>query len=264
MRTLIVAIDFYENSFDAAQYVLDWLPQLNVDKVILFHSDVSMDIPENILLGKLGDIKRKLPQVDKVSVECVTTRTTLTEGISALIKKYHASLVVMGITGKNKVRQKLIGSNVFEVLQHIDIPVLIIPAKTQFKKTKKIALALPIIPDLKNHIPYDEIKLFIQPFDAELMVVNVGRSNDKTTKSVLYSGLSDMFDMFDDLTPSYHFLTDNNTANSIASFAKDNDAQLLIGISGRYRLLQGMFKSSVTKKMAYNSAVPLLFYKLNQ
>jgi len=264
MRTLLVPIDFSENALDAAQYALNWSIQLDMSRVVLYHSNSFENIAKDTLLKELENAKEKLTQKDKTEIICIVNNDILTEGIATLVKQYQVSLIVMGITGRNKFGQKLIGSSVFQVSQSADVPVLIIPAKIQFTKIENVALALPIIADLKNHTPHDNIKSFLQMIGANLMIVNIGGKKDKTPKPILYAGLKDIFDMFDELPPSYHFLTAQNTANSVAGFAKDNHAQLLISIAGKYGFLQGMFKSSVTKKLAYHSTVPLLIYRLKE
>lgn len=261
MGAVLVPIDFSENSLDAAQYALGWLRQLKMNKVVLYHSNASENTSGETLVKALENIKERLSSENGVTITCVVNTQPLSEGIAVLVREYQVSLIIMGITGRNKAGQKLIGSSVFLVSQSAEVPVLVVPAGSRFEKIENIALALPITADLKNHIPHGGIKALVRALHANLMIVNVGRSRDKTPKPVLYSGLGDMFDMFDELGPSYHFFTGRNTASSIAGFARDNNAQLLISISGQYGFLQGMFKSSVTKMLAYDSAVPLLIYR---
>lgn len=261
MKTLLVPIDFSSNALDAAQYALSSSSQLDVRKVILYHSNMEKSKPEELILNDLEKIREQLSGKDDVEVMCTVNSSTLTEGIADLVREHHVSLIVMGITGRNKVGQKLIGSQAFQISQSADVPILLIPAKAVFKTIENVALALPIIRNLTSLIPQDDIKTFVTALGAKLMIVNVSRHKDKTPKPVLYAGLNDIFGMFDKLDPSYHFLTANNTANSVADFARDNKAQLLISVSGKYGFLQGMFKSSVTKQLAYRAAVPLLIYR---
>src|SRR5690606_8017990 len=115
---------------------------------------------------------------------------------------------------------------------------------------------------LAEQVPHNEIKSFIKEVGANLMIINVGSLRDKTAKPVLYSALKDIFDLFDELLPAYHFPTSANTADSIASFAMDNHAQLLISIAGNNGFFQRMVPPSVTKRLGYTSAVPLLIYRL--
>lgn len=261
MKTLLVPVDFSENSLDAVQYAFDTMALWDMKQVVLYHSNTLEGTPNETLMRELeGIIEAKAPD-DKANVICIVSNDTLVEGISILTAKFGVSLIIMGITGRNKIGQKLIGSGAFQVSQTADIPVLIIPAKTRFSKMKNIALALPLIADLQDYIPYLEINSLVKALAANLMVVNVARKTDSMPKRVLYAGLKDMFEMFDELEPSYHFLTDQSTAETVAEFAKDNHADLLISIAGNYGFFQGMFKLSVTKKLGYSSPVPLLVYR---
>lgn len=261
IESLLVPIDFSENSLDALQYALGWSGQLNISRVILYHSSASENTSEETLLTTLENTRDRFNKEFGAEVICIVDNRILTAGIADLVKQYQVSLIVMGITGRSRVGQKLVGSNVFQVSQSADVPVLIVPAKARFKPIENIALALPIINDLKNSMPHNEIKAMVRALDAKLMIVNVGRSKGRMPKPILYGGLGDMFDMFDELIPSYHFLNARDTANSVAGFAIDNNAQILISISGDYGLIEGIFRSSVTKRLAHDSTVPLLIYR---
>lgn len=261
MGVLLVPVDFSENSLDAVQYAFSLLPELNISTIVLYHSNTFKSKSDATSLKDLESIGERLKSEEQTKIVCIVNKENLITGLSSLAGQYQVSLIVMGITGRNKVGQKLIGSNVFQVSENAGAPVLIIPAQSRFQKIENVALALPIISDLQIHTPKDEIKTLISTLGAKLMIVNVGRKNDRTPKPVLYTALKDIFDMFDDMGASHHFLTARQTADSIADFARDNNAQLLISISGNYGVWQGMFQASVTKKMAYHSTVPLLIYR---
>lgn len=261
MKTLLVPIDFSSNALDAARYALAGSRQLDVHQVILYHSNREKREPEELLLNHLEKIKEQLPGQDDLQVLCIVNSHSLSDGIADLVREHRVSLIVMGITGRNKVGQKLIGSQAFQIAQSATVPILLIPAKAVFETIENAAVALPIMKDLTRRIPHEDIKTFLQALDARVMIVNVSRDKDKTPKPILYAGLNDIFGMFDELDPSYHFLTANNTASSVADFARDNKAQVLVSVSGKYGFLQGMFKSSVTRQLAYRSAVPLLIYR---
>lgn len=262
MSTLLVPIDFSDNSLDAARYAMAWASQFAIGKIILYHSNRSKTESGKTLLGELEDIRAELIGKDSpIEMVCVVNSLRLHEGIASLSVDNDVSLIVMGITGRNKIGQKLIGSSVFEVSETTSIPVLIIPATSYFEKLHNIALALPIISQLKSYVPEQKIKAFVQTLDTKMMIVNVSKRKDNTPKSVLYATLGDVFEMFDEFDPSYHFLNAQNTADSVAEFAAENKAQLLISIAGRYGFLKGMFKRSVTKSLAYQSSVPLLIFR---
>jgi nucleotide-binding universal stress UspA family protein len=262
MSTLLVPIDFSENAFDAAQYAVRWSDRFDIRRIILYHSNRSKSKSDESLLGELDSVKLRL--IDKgsqIEIICIVNSEPISEGVVSISIKYDVSLIVMGITGRNKIGQKLIGSSVFEVSERTNIPVLIIPPNTRFEKINNIALALPIIEELKSYVPEQKIKMVSRTLGTNMIIVNVSKRKDNTPRSILYATLKDVFEMFDDLHPTYHFLTARNTADSVADFATENRAQLLISIAGKYGFLQGMFKSSVTKRLAYRSSVPLLIFR---
>ncbi|WP_028296139.1 universal stress protein [Olivibacter sitiensis] len=258
METLLVPVDFSENSVDATRYAVALSSQLGIAGIVLYHSNIFGDKPESDILTELEKLKKELNRESKVAITCVANSVPLSEGIADLIIRHRASIIVMGIRGRNKVGQKLIGSHVFQVSKSATVPVLIVPEQSVFSKIEHAALALPIIAELKKYIPYEAIKSLIKKLGATLMVLNISKIRDKTPKPIVYAGLADTLDMFDDMSPTYHFFSARNTADGIAHFAKDNHAQLLISVAGDYGFLQGMFRSSVTRKLAYQSTVPLL------
>lgn len=263
MKTLLVPIDFSENALDAVQYAVNWSTSFNGARIILYHSNSTGNATDDSFLEEIERIKERFSR-DRIKFIGVVNKDKLTDGIAVLVGQYQVSMIVMGITGRNKAGQKLIGSSVFQVSENVDVPVLVVPPQAQFTKLENIALALPILTDLKNKIPSDDILKFVKKHNANLMIVNVAKRKDKTPMSTLYSGLADLFDLFEELDPTFHFLTAKNTADSVADFAKDNHAQLLISIAGKYGFLQRMFKTSVTKTLAYHSTVPLLIYRLSE
>src|SRR5690606_24874641 len=125
--TLLVPIDFSENALDAARYALDCSSQLNSNRIVLYHSNTVASEAKDTLLNDLENIKERLGRKDNVEITCIVSNDMLPDGIAALVAQYQVSFIVMGITGRNKVGQKLIGSQVFQVSQRVDIPVLVIP-----------------------------------------------------------------------------------------------------------------------------------------
>jgi len=262
MKTLLVPIDFSENALHALQYAVNWSTQFNGDRIVLYHSNRTGNATDERFLEEMERVKERFP-IAKTTLIGVVNNDKLVDGIAVLIREYQVSMIVMGITGRNKAGQKLIGSCVFKVSENVDIPVLVVPSGAEFRKLENIALALPIMTGLKNHIPSEEIRKFLKKHEANLMIVNVAKGKDKTPKSTLYAGLADIFGLFDELDPTFHFLTANYTADRVADFAQDNHAHMLICISGKHGLLREFFKPSVTKKLAYHSTVPLLIYRMS-
>lgn len=262
MKTIIVPVDFSENALNAAQYAIAMMPHSPASRLIVYHSRNEEKTPDTYAKEQFSLLEEQVKTDDDLEFLYISDDKPLIEGISDLVDLYRVDMIVMGMTGRNKVGQRVIGSQVFQVSQSIRQPVLIVPAQTVFNKIKNIALTLPMVSDLKNNIPHEEIKSFVRTTGGKLLVVNVARDNDKTSKSVLFASLSDIFELFDELEPSYHFLTGRNTVQSITDFAGANEADLLISISGKYSFVQGLFRTSVSKSLAYDANIPLLLYNV--
>src|SRR5690606_19625452 len=133
--------------------------QLKADKVVLFHtyggSYQILDQGAEVVLATtkilLENMKQELhdlkEELNKIADSNVTILTEVRDGFLLedtldLVKKYSADLIVMGITGKNTLEQKLMGTNTYRVASESPVPVLIVPAKAKFQEVKQVALAL--------------------------------------------------------------------------------------------------------------------------
>lgn len=117
MKTLLVPIDFSENAIDAVQYAVHWSNQLESERIILYHSSNTDSTANDIHSKELENIKEGLSSKDKLEVICIVNNDGLTEGVVALVREYQVSFIVMGIAGRNKAGQKLIGSSVFQKIR---------------------------------------------------------------------------------------------------------------------------------------------------
>lgn len=260
MEKLLIPVDFSENAVNAALYAVSLATQMNLKGIILYHSTKEKSHSDKEVREQFKRIGERIGHTD-IEVEYVSNAANLTDGLIDLAEAHHFLLVVMGMTGQNKIGQKLIGSNVFRVSQNMTVPVLVIPAETRFERIKNIGLALPILPDMKSYVPEIAIKSILEKLGANLMVVNVGEKSDNRSKATLYAGLNDIFLLFDELDPSYHFLNNKNTLNSLLEFSEDNHVDILISISGKEGILQRLLKPSISKNLVYRSQTPLLLYK---
>ncbi len=257
MKPIIVAIDFSENSRDALQYAFQYGASIGNVPVVLYHS------MEPNTFEEVGNFVQQLKEwgsegSGNLKLYFETNKYSLEDGIELLIEKYDAGLVIMGITGKNKIGQKLIGSQVFKTVENAMIPVMIIPAGVIYEPIKHVALAIPFIPELKERVPHVEILKWIRALKAGLTIINVGQK--KEDKQDIYQGLAALFEMFDEDEAEYHFPSGSNVAGLILDYVKKNEVQMIASISGSYGFLERLFKPSVTKKVAYGSKVPMIVF----
>lgn len=254
-KTILIAIDFYKNSIDAFKYGIAYAMENKVDEVILLHSVEYEDNKKNAL-QKMEDLTSSYKEL--ISFQFTISDYNLSLTVNNIEKEQRLAFIFMGITGKNKIGQNLIGSEVFNLMQCASTPIWIIPENTVYQKIEQAALALPFIPELIEVTPYEEIKALIKEHQAKLTIINVGNRRDE--KEQVYQGLREMFAMFDDIEPAYHFPSGNQVADLILDYINKNSFQVLINLVGTYGVLERLFSPSVTKKIAYNSPIPLIIY----
>lgn len=254
-KTILIAIDFYKNSIDAFHYAVEYALQQEIEELILLNC---LEYEENRkhaleeMDNLIADYK------DKVNFNVIVSDNNLALSLQNIQKEKHIDFVFMGITGQNKIGQKLIGSQVFELMQSSKTPLWIIPEDTKYQKIEHAALALPFLPNLKSITPYQEIKTWLKENQSKLTIINVGSRREE--KEQVYNGLREMFEMFDDIEPAYHFPSGGQVADLILEYINKNSFQVLINMSGTYGVLERLFSPSVTKKLAYNSPVPFIIY----
>lgn len=270
MKTIIVPIDFSDVSLNALDYTLHLTKELGNTRLVLYHStigtaknltndssDVVAAATEEIktLIDKL---KERAPHIEFIFE---VNDDPIYENIVQLYTHYNASLIVMGITGKNKLEQKIIGSNTVRISLKSGFPVLIIPLASTYKPVEKIVLALQFKDNLSQKVPADEIKQFAQSLDAQLLVLNIEKEDDETPPSTVYESQIAAQKMFEDTNATFHLVTDNDVVGSITDFCSEANVEMVISIAEEHGFFESLFKESVTKKLAFYSQVPILVFK---
>jgi nucleotide-binding universal stress UspA family protein len=226
------------------------------------------DIP--VVLVSVDDLRKnaeeKLEQLKK-EVEHITSGTirvytearlgNVTDELETLSGKIKPFAVVMGTKGSSGIEKILFGSNTLTAIRHLTWPVICVPpGKTYGNGIKQIGFAC----DFKNVVkttPVDMIKHFTGEFHATLHVLNTDYHNrhfkpDTPEESAL------LHTMLEDMKPVYHFIENKDIEDGINEFADKNNLDLIIAIPKKHNLIEGLFRSSSTKQLVFESHVPVM------
>lgn len=267
MKTIIVPIDFSEVSVNAAKYAAGLSAEYQEARIILFHSTIGKDLSEGISEDTALNMATNSMEVLSHELQTINAAATFItevndmpvfESIEQLYSKYDATLIVMGITGKTKLEQKLIGSNTLKTAQQSGKPVLIIPADTLYQPVEKISVAVQFKEGLLEKMPANTIISFANELAAQLLVLNVATENDETPGSYIFAGQQASHIMFDKANATYHLVEDNDVVNAITNFAQQEQVQIVVSIAEQHSFIESLFKGSVTKKLAFYMHLPLL------
>lgn len=270
MNTILVPTDFSSVAYNAALYAIHFANHHSISNIVLYNAyQTPVNVDPAMPTIQLLDIEQ-LKQSSEEGLEnfrqqllphCgANTRLTalsefnlLAENINEVCEKTKADLIVMGITGKSKVEEVLIGSNTISVIEHTRTPVIIVPADSSFTPIEDIVFAC----DYKKVIettPVTSIKDVLEKTNAKLHVVHVEKSDasDTADQSAVLKRLLSGID------PEFHNVRGDGFVEAINQFAADISADLIITIPKKHGWFESLFRTRHTKKLAFHTNVPLM------
>ncbi|RYY53850.1 MAG: universal stress protein [Chitinophagaceae bacterium] len=257
MKDIIIPIDFSETSLNAARYAGDMLAGRQDTNVILYNMFEEED-ESATATQYLESLKAELEQKGLARIELIKERgTDFIDFLGRLAYQKNAELIVMGITEKEEWRQLFNGSNSIKMAEQNVCPVLIVPTEAKYTGMNNIALAS----DFKNvdaTTPVLSIKTVLEIFTASLHIVNVDSDHYVSLTDEYLAERAKMQKMFAEFNPEFYFIGMNDFYEAIEQFSRDKQIDLIIIIPKNHSFMNNLFSTSHTKKLAFNTSVPLL------
>lgn len=270
MNTILVPTDFSSVAYNAALYAINFAKGHSATTVVLYNAyqtpvNVDPAMP-TIQLLDIEELKRSsieglenfrqqlLPECgDVVQLTMLSEFNLLAENINGVCEKTNADLIIMGITGKSKVEEVLIGSNTISVIEHTRTPVIIVPADSSYTPIEDVVFACDY-KKVEETTPVATLKNVLEKTKANLHVVHVEKSDaaDTAGQSALLQNL------LRGINAKYHNIKGDDFVETINQFAADVSADLIITIPKKHGWLESLFRTRHTKKLAFHSHVPLM------
>jgi nucleotide-binding universal stress UspA family protein len=271
MKTILIPTDFSETARNAANYAIEFAKQIGAELFLLhvFHIPIatseapimirSFDELEKDNLENLKLLEQELRTQHGLTnpIECIVKPGFIIDEIRETIKEKNIDLVVMGITGANKLVELLIGSNTIGVIKGVKCPTLIVPKNAKFKPIKTIAYACDF-EEIKDESALQELKAFVQQMNAQLLILNVvDPAEEKVSTEKAISGVR-IEHIFENVSHTLHFPEDDDIVHAINNFVDTHDVDLLVMVPHKHSIFTRMVREGSTKKMAFHTHVPLL------
>jgi nucleotide-binding universal stress UspA family protein len=270
MKKILAAVDFSDPSKNAAQYALALAKDIPGASLTLYYtfeettsgSDgsplfVDADTRKTIALRALNNLKAGLGDFGNVTVDILAEpggRLSLT--LAKTVEQLNIDLIVMGITGASRLEQIIIGSNTLNIISENICPVLIIPADAKYKKINKAVLTT----DLKHvtsTTPVNEISSFLSNLTPQLCVAHISMEVGALTADA-QKEKDDLQKMLSSFSPVFFHRYDTDFLNAINTFVKEYNPDIIITVPHKHSFFRKLFTESYTKKLAYNSRLPIL------
>lgn len=274
MKTILFPTDFSNAAGAAFGYALQFADKFDAELIILHVYDLPIvetppmpetaaEIYDIVELNQFESFKDQLPQMHEIAerrnMGHVRTRNILLYGdlvynINKVCSEEECDLIIMGTKGATGLKETFIGSTASSVMSNAKAPVLAIPEEAEYHKITNIALAtqfrdkdnealtttIKIAEQLRAHIYCVHIDNEYNTYDAEL--VNEWKS---------YYGASPI---------SFHTIEERDMEQALHDFTERNNIHMLVMRRHRRGFFEGLFHSSLTKKLAYHTKVPLLVF----
>ncbi|HLF46005.1 MAG TPA: universal stress protein [Chitinophagaceae bacterium] len=257
MKSVIIPIDFSETSLNAARYTAEMLRDKADASVILFHLYKNDEELENAG-NYLDSLKAELLEKGHKTIECILEKgKDLIDSLERLAYQKTATLIVMGITGKSSLKQKLIGSHTLKITTRDVCPVLIVPSQASFTGISNVALACDF-KEVEEITPVTYIKRVLDFFKPNLHIVNVNSEIHISLNEELVKSRNWLEQQFSEFNPEFYFITTFDFQDTIEQFIQDKNIDIVINVPRNHNFFDSVFKQNVTKKLAFHSTIPVL------
>jgi nucleotide-binding universal stress UspA family protein len=257
MQTVIVPVDFSDTSLNAATYAAQLLTGYYGVNMILHHVYEKTSQAEEAN-QKLEELKISLQEAGIVKIEIFAEKgSDFIAELEKLARHRHAELIVMGITGRSSMGQTFIGSNTLKMVGQKICPVLIIPSGAVYHPVKNVLLTSDF-KNVESNIPSVPVKKILKAFQPNLHIVNVDSEHYVALTEEYQAEKTKLKEMFNEFNPEFYFLGMNDVDEAINQFAKDKKVDFVIIVHKEQTLLSSLFVKSHTKKLIYQSPIPVL------
>jgi nucleotide-binding universal stress UspA family protein len=255
--TVIVPTDFSATANNAAFYAAKMLTGNYDTNMVLFHVYSDPDEKDEVI-EYLHQLKDEILSVGIVKIDVRWQESgDFIDSLGSLVRHLDARLVVMGISGKNKLEQVIFGSNTLKMVERNICPVLIVPPSARFTEVKNVALTYDY-KDEQTSLPLEPIKNILRLCRPTLHIVNVNSEHYVSLTEEYLEKRGRLLELFKEFNPEFYFIGTFDVEDTILTFVKDKNIDMLITIPRHRSLLNSVFKGSTTKRLAFESSIPIL------
>lgn len=282
MKTILVLTDFSKRSEHAAEFA--WQLAIKVEADLLFYNSYSITPSIQPVYASAHPVYSdsysafKKQNLEELSIfadkqfkkfktagneytptyRCENDPGNLAENVEKLLDKENIWMIVMGDKRNDSfLSEILLGSDVEQVINVANCPVLIMPKRVDFHQIRKVALAL----DKFEIKALNFLVEMAEPFDAEIVVAHV---SSKYTMDIGDNELLEDFNIrradlkYEKIT--FYNMKGDNVTKSLVKFELAAQLDIVAIIKRKHPLYEQLFHEGTTKKMMNYHNIALLVF----
>jgi nucleotide-binding universal stress UspA family protein len=287
--TIIVPVDYSEYSIQACRYAAKIAKKANAN-INLFHAFYSPAFDLIELTGGLhtqqqlrADVTEKLidtetkemnsfieklfefqefKDLDKSSVFKDINAGLAKDEIISFAERLKPGMVVMGTRGVDKKSTSILGSITEAAIKRLKVPVMAIPEDYIFlgeENLRKIVYLTDY--DESDFVSIKKLMQFSQLFNMSIHCVHIGPRVDKWEKLKM-EGFKEYFkNAYKNESIECHILENKpDLLDAIDNYVQENKINVIALTHRKRKLLESVFRPSITKKIFYHTEIPLLVF----
>jgi nucleotide-binding universal stress UspA family protein len=275
MKRILLLTDFSENALLAAKQVALCSEAWKTEKVIVYHTYNSVTMVNNepivVVNDEVKDVKEKeltawfdeirLLFPPQVELSHRMEDVDLSIGVNAICQSEEIDLVALGITGQTGFAKILVGSNAITLMDLCNKPMLIVSHKVVPAVPKNV-LATTDLKEVDRKLELFNLDQVLETFHAQLYVLNVAKKEGSAAD--LAEELKNLHERLDKYHPTYDYISHDDIVTGITEYAKEKHIDLILSFHKKQGLLASLFKTSISKKIAWNGAANLLVIPMDK
>lgn len=286
MKTIVITTDFSDGSKQVARYGFELAKQLRADVTLCNAMIVPAEIPQTGIVGWPPDVFEELmedstKELNKLKDELVAVKSVTGDGFKPVVSFVNqagtvcdvvnqvsdlqgAGLVVLGSHKNEGLGQWLIGNHAQRLIDNCNVPLLLVPVGTHFKKIRKIAFATDFENLQEDLNCIHKLVEVAKPLNAGVLLIHV--NNKKQATSQLQHSLSEIVKELTEKTGYPEIdcqLIKGSWTETGLDWLKDEHGQveMLAMVHRKHGFFNSLFIGSHTKKMAAHIDIPLLVFR---
>ncbi|RZJ70756.1 universal stress protein [Flavobacterium sp.] len=272
LKKILFPTDFSEASKNAFVYALQLAKHIEATIVTLHvyempaanYVDVPaylMEVYDTVELANFENYKGQIPVLrqialangcENVPIENVLLDGDLVNSILQIVKTDNIDYVVMGTKGASGVKETFLGTSTANVMTRTNAFVLGVPEDSTYTPIRKITFTTRFrekdLPALKQLLPLAEA------FGATIDCLHVNTPASDAKEVVIANWQL----LMKDKNVNFHIIENEFVEESILDFIHQNGSDLLALLNHKRGFFEGLFHTSLTKKLAFHSRIPVL------
>lgn len=256
MHTVIVPLDFSQTSLNAAHYAANMFKNRQDIRLVLYHfytSGEDAEAARRYLTSLAEELLTSVRNIETV----LESGDNFINRLSAFAHVKRAELIVMGLTGKTPKEQRFSGSNTLRMSEREICPVLIIPENASFKGISNVMISSELR-SVEETPSLMAVKRVLRDFKPAVHILHVDSNVYVSLPPALQEQRDKMHSLLSEFNPEFYFMRLFDFHDSIENFARDKDIDMIVIAPKFHGLYARLFKTQHTKKLVYQSSVPIL------